>query len=490
MTASSAEVEQLRSEVAAQRQMIEELKNKVQQLLTTNRDAKGDTLSTAVAGVSVSDNSVKLVNASLVPAAAASEKKPATGETPLTAGWNGEHFFIRSPDGNFQIQPTGYLNADYRAYKGDGAPADTFLIRRARFGFQGIYGKHIDYVLLLDAADTNGLTLRDGYVNMKAVPAFQFQVGQFKEPFSEDSLTGDTNLDFVERALTSLLYPSPTGTNRAPGAAVHGDLFDTRVQYWFGAFNGKGLLANNTTNEPEIIGRLRFYPWRAHKGSLLQGLAFGGSVGHGRSRGLSNEVSFSGALPDNAFTFFPQFAINGPVERYNGEFSWTKGPWSLKGEYDQLNQFRNGVGAAQVEGLGFQTLPGVFGQGWYASTTYLLTGEEKPENGIPKVKHPLFGPATPGTEGGKGFGAWEVGFRYSMLRGKELGFSDLNAFTPSLVPTYNDHTNELTFGINWFPNYWVKYSVNFVVDRARDPTVGGVLPQNFFVLLQRLQVRF
>ena len=28
---------------------------------------------------------------------------------PLTAGWNGEHFFIRSPDGQFSISPYGYV---------------------------------------------------------------------------------------------------------------------------------------------------------------------------------------------------------------------------------------------------------------------------------------------------------------------------------------------------------------------------------------------
>ena len=80
---------------------------------------------------------------------AASPKKDAP---PLAAGWNGEHFFIRSADGQFSISPYGYVDTDYRAYKGDGAPADTFILRRARFGFQGNYGSHFDFALLTDAA--------------------------------------------------------------------------------------------------------------------------------------------------------------------------------------------------------------------------------------------------------------------------------------------------------------------------------------------------
>ena len=32
-------------------------------------------------------------------------------------------------------------------------------------------------------------------------------------------------------------------------------------------------------------------------------------------------MSFSGALPDGAYNFFPQFALNGNIWRYNGEFT-------------------------------------------------------------------------------------------------------------------------------------------------------------------------
>ena len=53
------------------------------------------------------------------------------------AGWNGEHFFIQTPDGDFILQPYGYVQLDYRAYWGEGVPANTFAIRRARFGFMG-----------------------------------------------------------------------------------------------------------------------------------------------------------------------------------------------------------------------------------------------------------------------------------------------------------------------------------------------------------------
>src|SRR6266536_2511137 len=208
-------------------------------------------------------------------------------------------------------------------------------------------------------------------------------------------MTGAPNLDFVERSLASLLYPAAATAFRSPGFTLHGEVSGGVFQWWAGAFNGKGILTNNTTNEPEVIGRLRFSPWKKKKDSVVQGLAFGGSIGHGRSRGLSSETSFSGVIPEGAYTFFPSFRINGPVERYEADLTWLHSRWAVRLEYDQLDQFRRAVGSDQF-----------------------------------------------------------------------------------------------TFGLNWYLNYWIKYQVNVSVDRLKEPSVGGQEPQNFTVLLNRLQFRF
>lgn len=243
------------------------------------------------------------------------------------------------------------------------------------------------------------------------------------------------------------------------------------VQYWLGAFNGKGTLAANTTNEPEVIGRLRFYPWKNTSQELLKGFAFGGAIGHGRSRGLSNEQSFNGTLPEGTFALFPRFRINGAIERYNGEITWTGGRWAVRAEYDQLDQFRRGLGRGSTD------LPGVVAKGLYAQATYLLTGENRPENGAVKPKRPFLT-----AQGGHGIGAWELKFRYSKIQAKALS-------TPLPVGA-EGHADEFSVGANWYPTYFVRYMVDFNVERARDPTVGGAPPQKFFVALQRLQFRF
>jgi len=509
VAATKAEVNELRGEVAAQRQTIEELKALVEKLAGVKASA-ADNSSAQVRPVADAPvpavpqfveasgtGSARLMNAVLLeaepePPAAVSAQTPAAApkkDTPLAAGWNGEHFFIRSADGQFTISPYGYVNTDYRGYKGDGAPSNTFFLRQARFGFQGSYGSHFDFALLSDAAATTGSVVRDVYLNVRIRPEFQFQAGQFKAPFAQETGIGDTSLDFVERGFQSMLYPSAASAYRSPGAALHGDLYGGVVQYWAGAFNGKGYALANTTNEPEIIGRLRFYPWRKTKNDWLKQLAFGGSIDHARSRGLSGDQSFSGVLPDNAYNFFPQFAINGPIERYNGEFTYLKNNFSLRGEYDQLNQFRQSVGSLQAGGLGFLSLPGIIAKSWDISTTYLLTGEKRPENGTPRVKRPLFGPDTPGGQG-RGWGAWELALRYTGIQANEPGANFLSYYTPGYVTPFNDHTDEFTVGVNWYPNYWVKYVFNLGVDQLKDPSVIGSVPQNYFVFLQRIQFRF
>jgi hypothetical protein len=509
VAATKAEVDQLRSEVAAQRQTIEELKAMVEKLAGVKAAAVNNAspqirpvadAPLAAANslpVSSSTGSAHLMNAVLLdpdpdPAAAVLGQTPAVApkkDAPLTAGWNGEHFFIRSLDGQFSISPYGYVDNDYRAYKGDGAPADTFVLRRARFGFQGHYGSHFDFALLTDAASTTGSVVRDVYLNVRIRPEFQFQAGQFKTPFAQESGTGATNLDFVERGFTALLYPSAASAFRSPGIAFHGDIAGGIMQYWVGAFNGKGYAQVNTTNQAEVIGRLRFYPWRKTNSEWFKALAFGGSIDRSRSRGLSGDQSFNGTIPGSAYDFFPTFAINGPIQRYNGEFTYIKSAFALRGEFDQLNMSRNNTGSEQEGGLGFVSLPSIIAKAWNIGATYLLTGESQPENGTPRVRHPLFGPDTPGGKG-RGWGAFGVGARYMGIHANEPGANFLDYYTPGFVPTYNYHTDEITMGLTWYPNYWVKYQVNLGIDQLKDPSTIGAVPQNYYVVLQQLQFRF
>jgi Phosphate-selective porin O and P len=421
-------------------------------------------------------------------------QKNASDTPPATAGWNDEHFFLRSSNGNFTLMPIGYLNANYTFYKGDGAPPDTFSIRRARFGVQGSYGKQVDYAFLFESASS--ISIRDAFLEFKPWSFFNIIGGQFRVPFSHEVATPDTNFEFSDRSITTVLLPDVSGAFRAPGIEAYGDLAGGRAQYWVGLFNGQGLLESGTTNEPEVVGRIRLNPWKQSENPWLKRFSLGVSAEHSRSKGLANEQSFSGLLSDNTYTFFPQFRINGGIERYNGFFYWLNGPLGLRGEYTQILQERTGIGSFAPNGNGFNSLPGVVGKGAYGILTYLLTGEREPENTIPRVKHPVIGPNSPGETGGPGWGAWQLKFRYSWLEGKARG-ATCDATTipacpisPGTVPTFSDHTSQITAGFNWYLNYWVLVKSDLNIDQLKNPSVQGILPRNYIVFSDGIQFRF
>ena len=204
-------------------------------------------------------------------------------------------------------------------------------------------------------------------------------------------------------------------------------------------------------------------------------------------------MSFPGTLPEGTYSFYPStiLRINGPIWRYEGEFTYIRNAFAVRGEYVQIQEQRDGVGSEQIGGLGFFTIPGIGARAWNIGTTYLLTGEKRPENGTPRVKHPLFGPSTPGGEGTRGWGAFELAARYSGIQENAPAANFLNnPVTPGFISQYDYHTDQFTFGVNWYPNYWVKYQVNVDIDRLKQPSAIGARPQNYFVLLQNLQFRF
>jgi phosphate-selective porin OprO/OprP len=286
----------------------------------------------------------------------------------------------------------------------------------------------------------------------------QFKFGQFKEPFSQEELVTAAYIDFVERSPVNNLVPA-----YSPGAQVWGQLLKGTVEYQLGAFNGKGFLNLNDQSTPEGLLRLRFYPWRNSSVSWLKGFGFGGAVADGRT---SNGSSFSGLMPTRTFTFFKTETVNGKVIRANGELTWTLGPAALRAEYVQTNQNRQNLGRSGTN------LPGVVAKAYYVSATYLLTREKRPENGQPKPGNMFL------SEGGHGIGAWELKLRYSNIQ-----------MTDGLL---ENRADQISTGVNWYPNSFVRFMLDFNVERLKNPISSptALAPQTFLSVLQRVQFRF
>lgn len=376
------------------------------------------------------------------------------------AGWNGGHAFVRSADGSFETQIGGYAQLDFRGYQSGDHPPNSFLVRRARLSLEGKLERFFEFRIEGDFADTTSTMLRDFYVNIHRTDEVQFRFGQFRVPMSQEEMRSDNLQDFVERSMVNNLVPS-----RSPGLMVSGVLNEGVFEYQVGAFNGKGLLVANNNSTPESAVRLRFAPWKNAELFWAKGLIFGGALTHGRSLG---GLSVRGQTESRSFNFFLPDTINGKYNRANGEVTWLLGPAAIRAEYDQTNQRRENLGP------GGTNLPGVVAKGYSAQFTYLLTGESKPEAGAVAPHRNLFS-----NEGGRhGLGAWEVKFRYTNLQ-----ISDSTA--------KSNRAESFYFGPNWYMNRYVRYLLDFGVERFKDPARTPVPgDQTFFVVLSRVQVAF
>jgi phosphate-selective porin OprO and OprP len=452
------QVQQLRELVEQQQQSLLKLEQRLDGGVRTSAASDGPAFQKVAGNVAPSSQSVRDEATDATPAVTQPDPK-AQRPAPLLAGWNGSHAFLRSADGNFETDITGYAQLDFRAYQRGNHPPNTFLIRRARLALEGKVMRYFDFKIEGDFADTTSTLLRDFYVRFHRTNSLQLTFGQFRLPYSQEELRRDANQDFVERSLVNNLAPS-----RNPGLMVSGVLLKGLFEYQVGAFNGKGILVNNTVGTPEGTVRLRFAPWKNTKSFWTKGLAFGGTYSLGRS--AINGTSIRGLTESRSFTFFAPETVNGPIIRANGEITWTIGPAAFRGEYDQTNQFRNRLG------VGGTNLPGVVAKGYMGQFTYLLTGEDKTESDSVAPKHPFFADE----KGARGFGAWELKARYASLQ--------IDDRSPK-----SNRAQTIYFGANWYLNNFVRYVLDLGFERYRNPLFSPKPgDRNFFVILSRIQV--
>ncbi len=158
---------------------------------------------------------------------------------------------------------------------------DRFYLRRARLNAIGKFLEEFDFKLEMDLAgtlaNTTGLRaqLTDGYVNWNRRPDANIRIGQFKTPFGFEQLYADPRLFTMERSLVN----DRLTVSRQLGMQVNGDLFEKRLSYAVGAFNGNGV--NNNFNDDDrflMAGRLSGVLWQGHP-KILGGQSASWSLG-------------------------------------------------------------------------------------------------------------------------------------------------------------------------------------------------------------------
>jgi len=276
-------------------------------------------------------------------------------------------------------------------------------------------------------------------------------VGQYKEPFSLEELTSDTNIDMMERSLVNNIIPK-----RDVGAMIYGTVSSDRINYGVGIFNGNNLGDTknmDSNNDKDVAGRLVLSPFLLQEGSFLQNLHVGGAMTYGYQNSFPDDYTVRNEARTAFFKILAKDSKSNALRvgdrlRYATELGYTYGPFSLKGEYAltrYLDMHRQKSKITDDYDI----------QAWYLTASYFLTGEEKGwKEGVytkPNIKHP-FDPFKGGT------GAWELLFRYSRFD------ADNDLFKDGIVEAnkYARTACAYTVGLNWYLNSKVMMKFNYV----------------------------
>jgi phosphate-selective porin OprO/OprP len=366
---------------------------------------------------------------------------------PFTAGWD-NGFFLRSEDKKFQLRITGQIQADYRMYvdQPDAADINTFLLRRARFGLEATMYNYFEFRFLPDFG--GGATVdQDSYLNVHYVDWFQFEAGRFKQPFSYEQLIQDRFVPTMERSLIDQLVPQ-----RDWGAMIHGQkLLDDRLDYYVSVHNGiiNGNVVDND-DAKDVTARVVARPLNSENFPVwMRLLQFGMCWNSGYDIEAANPGALKTPLGVTWLTYLAGTAQNGWRNRYSPDLSFFYGSFGICAQYLYDEQTMQAAAAGSVPiavpASGFQVL-----------ASFLLTGEKRTSFSHPIVPNDNFDPHHPLETPG----ALELVVRTSRLVVDPLVFQ--TGANRLVNPAFSSNgCTELTVGMNWYLNAWVRVQANY-----------------------------
>lgn len=367
-------------------------------------------------------------------------------DTDFNVYWK-EGLRFESNDGQFKAQIGGRIMLDWanidannpmgreieQAESGNTLEGNGVEFRRARLFVAGTIYDSVDFKAEYNFADGD-TEFTDVYLGLSGVPYVgSIRVGHVKEPFSLEQQTSSNYSTFMERGLPSAFVPA-----RNTGFLLKNAVLDKRMTWSAGVFQDADDFGNsfNDYEDWNITGRLTGLPWYEEEGRRL--LHLGLSYTHQFRDEGDTTVRFrerpESHITDARIVNTGRLAADA-VDIVNPELALVFGPFSLQGEY-----FYTWVDSQVEDDPEFD--------GFYLYGSYFLTGENRKysaSNGAfdritPKANfHP--------TEGG--WGAWEIGLRYSNI---DLSDGNVNG----------GEADNITVGLNWYLNPNVRWMANYV----------------------------
>jgi phosphate-selective porin OprO/OprP len=170
--------------------------------------------------------------------------------------------------GSRALQISGLIQTRYQGFEQIGVN-NAFDLHRARLDVKGDINDNWNYEVYTEFANTTKLL--DAYTSYKIADALKFTAGQFKVPFSLESLVSDSQLEFIDRSqvVEALAGRSKdvigNQNGRDIGLQAGGSFVKVNdhylFDYTFGVFNGAGYdVTTDNNNHKDIAGRFTVHP--------------------------------------------------------------------------------------------------------------------------------------------------------------------------------------------------------------------------------------
>jgi phosphate-selective porin OprO/OprP len=433
-----------------------------------------------------------------------------------TVSVNNARLTVASTDGRFSAVLRGLLQYDTAYYMQDHSAnllpssyGNNFStgsnFRRVYLGLSGTAFGDWSYNLNFDFGGSGGTEtpghIQSVYIEYDGLAPWTLRMGAYPPPANIEDATAAADTLFLERNSPSDLQRNLAGGDGRDAVSViyanstvYGAFSYTgdKVQDGAKALAAAGATASPTYDEQEgLVGRLSWLPISRGNANLLVGLngTYIIRPPDAVANGLANLSNTPGATAINTITLSdpPELTVdsNGYTLANTTALSarhltqWgveTAGNWdSLFGQagYYNFDVDRAPVAFATTSGAQTVTPSNDNFSGWYAQSSWILTGEERlynPATGAfsaPRVVDP-FG------FGSGGSGAFELAMRYSDLNlnshiNNASYVTVANASgSPAGTHTYDFYNTVrggdqriLTFGLNWYPNTVVRFTLNY-----------------------------
>lgn len=404
---------------------------------------------------------------------------PAADQPKWDLSWQNGLFF-KSADGNFTFHAGGTIHYDAAWYSatpileiapgGTGRFNDGVNLRRGRLWMEGTLYKAVDYKFELEFANglgfspagstgavqfnsvTNAPGPTDAWITVKDVPFLgNVRIGSQKEWFSLEHLNVYRYLEFMERSyLFDFAQPTAFNNGFSPGISAFRTWANDRIFTAVGGYkNDSDLLGfGQGDGQYAVTGRVAALPiWMPDDKFFWH---VGGAMSHRDPVNGQVQIRLRDDIRAAPFPLLNLVANTGLINTssqnlFNLETALVSGPLTIQAEYtaNVLNNASVGTGPNMGD---------LYFSAYYAEALLFLTGESRTWN----VKNAFFNRVQPlrplrlkPTDcDGYGFGAWELGVRYTYvdMSNKAVQAGRLDA---------------VTLGLNWYLNANAKLQFNY-----------------------------